>query len=95
MYDPFYPMGSGDMTEVLSMGLHLCHMMGYQELNDSWRIVTNNSAKTLHLDTAEYGIEAGKPANFNIFRAGNFFDVLRSDRKILYSVRHGKRIGGG
>jgi len=94
IYDPFYPMGDGNMVEVLSMGLHLCHMMGYHELNEAWRMITYNGAKTLHLDQRDYGIQAGKPANFNIFRADSFFDVLRSDREIIHSVRKGVRIGG-
>ncbi len=92
IYDPFYPMGDGNMVEVLSMGLHLCHMMGYGELNDSWRMITYNGAKTLHLEETDYGIAVGKPANFNIFKAQSFFEVLRSEREILWGVRKGKLI---
>lgn len=92
MYDPFYPLGNGDMTEVLSMGLHLCHMMGYNELNDSYKMITYNGAKTLNLKPDEYGIAVGKPANFNIFKDGSFFEVLQSKRGIQYSIRNGKQI---
>lgn len=90
IYDPFYPMGNGDMTEVLNMGLHLCHMMGYSELNDSYRIITYNAAKTLNLSEDRYGIQVGKPANFNIFREKNFFEVLRNKTGIKYMVRNGE-----
>lgn len=89
IYDPFYPLGSGDMVEVLSMGLHLCHMMGYHELNDSYRIITHNGAHTLHLDPDQYGIAVGKPANFNVFPHKNFFEVLRSRDGMRFSVRNG------
>lgn len=94
IYDPFYPMGNGNMVEVLFMALHLCHMMGYHELNDSWRMITYNGAKTLHLKEVDYGIAEGRPANFNIFCADSFFEVLRSKKEILYRVRKGKRIEG-
>lgn len=90
IYDPFYPLGNGDMKEVLVMGLHLCHMMGYHELNDSYRIITYHGADTLNIAPECYGISVGKPANFNIFKSGSFFQVLRSREGIRYSVRNGK-----
>lgn len=89
IYDPFYPLGNGDMKEVLVMGLHLCHMMGYHELNDSYRIITCHGADTLNLAPERYGISVGKPASFNIFRSGSFFQVLRSREGLRYSVRNG------
>lgn len=90
IYDPFYPLGSGDMTEVLFMGLHLCHMMGHHELNDSYRIITYNGADTLNLEQERYGISVGKPADFNIFKSGSFFQILRNREEISCSVRKGK-----
>lgn len=92
IYDPFYPLGNGDMTEVLSMGLHLCHMMGYHELNHSYRIITYHGADTLNLDPARYGIAVSKPANFNIFHGRSFFEVLQRRDGIQYRVRNGKVI---
>lgn len=89
MQDPFYPLGNGDMTEVLLMGLHLCHMMGADELNDAWRIITYNGAKTLNLAPERYGIAVGKPADFNIFRCGSFLEELRTRKGLRYSVRNG------
>ena len=90
IYDPFYPLGNGDMKEVLVMGLHLCHMMGYHELNDSYRIITSYGADTLNIAPEHYGISVGKPANFNVFKSGSFFQVLRSREGIRYFVRNGK-----
>lgn len=90
IYDPFYPLGNGDMKDVLVMGLHLCHMMGYHELNDSYRIITSHGADTLNLAPERYGTSVGKPANFNVFKSGSFFQVLRSREGIRYSVRNGK-----
>lgn len=92
IYDPFYPLGNGDMTEVLSMGLHLCHMMGYQELNQSYRIITWHGADSLNLEPERYGIAVGKPANFNLFYGRSFFEVLQRRSKIRCSVRNGNII---
>lgn len=92
IYAPFYPLGNGDMTEVLAMGLHLRHMMGYRELNDSYRIITYNGVETLNLEPERYGIAVGRPANFNIFKGTSFFEVLRSREGIRYSVRNGRVI---
>lgn len=92
MYDPFYPLGNGDMTEVLAMGLHLCHMMGYHELNDSYRMITYNGAKTLHIDEERYGIAVGKSADFNLFEEQSFFEVLRNHGKVCCSFKSGKKL---
>jgi len=94
IYDPFYPLGNGDMVEVLIMGLHLCHMMGYNELKDSYKIITYNGAKTLNIKSEDYGISVGKPANFNIFKTDNFFEELRCRNGIRFSIRKGKIIKG-
>lgn len=88
--DPFYPLGNGDMTEVLLMGLHLCHMMGSHELETSFRMITENGARALCLEGDSYGIAPGRPADFNIFRDGNFPDVLRNRRGIQMMVRNGR-----
>lgn len=92
IYDPFYPLGNGDMVEVLAMGLHLCHMMGYEELNNSYQLITYNGAAALNLKPESYGIAEGKCASFNLFKGKTFFEVLRSREGICCSVRNGKVI---
>src|SRR5699024_7761820 len=34
VFDPWYPLGTANMLQVLHMGLHVCQMMGYPELNN-------------------------------------------------------------
>ena len=34
VFDPWYPLGTGNMLQVLHMGLHVCQMMGYQQINE-------------------------------------------------------------
>ncbi|MGE7768441.1 cytosine deaminase [Peribacillus sp. NPDC096540] len=89
--DPFYPLGVGNMLEILHMGVHVCHLTGYQELIDSFDLVTINGAKTLNI-TDRYGLEVGKPANLIILPANNEFDAIRKQVKPSYSIRNGKVI---
>lgn len=88
--DPWYPLGNGNMLQVLHMGLHVCHMMGYEEIKKSLDLITTNSAKTLCLE--DYGIKEGNSANFIILSENNDYDVVRLQANILYSVRQGKVI---
>jgi cytosine deaminase len=91
IFDPWYPLGTGNMLQVLHMGLHLCQMMGYSEINDSINLITKNSARTLNI-LDKYGIEEGKPANLLILQAENGYDAIRRQVPILYSIRNGNVI---
>lgn len=88
IFDPFYPLGNGDMRDPLIMGLHLCHMLGYEELMNSYEIVTYNGAKTLNLGE-DYGIKVGNTANFIILDSPDFLNSLRKKSPIIYSVKNG------
>ena len=89
--DPWYPLGDGNMLEVVHMGLHVGQMMGYPEIMDSYKFITRNAAKTLHI-TDKYGIEVGKPANLIIMNNDNFYNVLNVRSEVLYSIHNGKII---
>jgi cytosine/creatinine deaminase len=91
IFDPWYPLGTGNMLQVLHMGLHVCQMMGYSQINDSIDLISRNSAKTLNI-LNEYGIEEGKPGNLIILPAENGYDALRRQVPVLYSIRKGKVI---
>ncbi len=91
VFDPWYPLGTGNMLQVLHMGLHVCQIMGYDQLNQSLDLISTHSARTLNLQD-NYGIEVGKPANLIILPAENDFDALRRQVPVRYSVRNGKVI---
>ena len=91
IYDPWYPMGNGSLRDVVFMGLHVCQMMGYEEIMNSYRFITLNAARTLHI-TDHYGIEPGKPANFIVMDAENYYDALNRNSSVLYSFRNGRII---
>lgn len=87
--DPWYPMGNGNMMDVLHMGLHATQMMGYTEIMNSYRFITSHGARALQVED-QYGIEVGKPANFLIFNADNWYNTLNERVEMLYSVHEGK-----
>ena len=90
VFDPWYPLGTANMLQVLHMGLHVCQLMGYGQINDSLKLVTENSAKALGL--TDYGIQEGNSANFIVLPAENGFDAVRRQVPTRYSIRHGKVI---
>ncbi|MFM4961856.1 MULTISPECIES: cytosine deaminase [Aeromonas] len=91
VFDPWYPMGTANMLQVLHMGLHVCQIMGYEQINDSLKLISCHSARTLNVQD-RYGIEVGKPANLLILPAENGFDAVRRQVPVRYSIRHGRVI---
>lgn len=90
VFDPWYPLGTGNMLQVLHMGLHVCQLMGYQQINDGLRLITHNSARTFGL--TQYGIETGYPANMVILPVESGFDAVRCQSPVRWSIRQGRII---
>lgn len=86
--DPWYPMGDGNMLDPVYMGLVVGHLMGHEDILNSYNFVTNNAAKTLHI-TDHYGIKEGYPANCILLNGTNFYDVLNEHAEVLYSIHEG------
>lgn len=91
IFDPWYPMGTGSLRDVVFMGLHVCQMMGYQEIMDSYKFITRNAARTLHLGES-YGVEVGRSADFVVLDAANWYDALNTNAVVLGSYKRGKKI---
>lgn len=87
--DPWYPLGNGNILRILEAGLHICHMLGYEDLKRSLDLITDNSARALALGEG-YGLEVGRPANLLILSAPDDYEMVRSQGHALVSVRHGK-----
>lgn len=90
VFDPWYPLGTANMLQVLHMGLHVCQLMGYEQINAGLDLITHHSAKTMNL--AEYGIQRGHDASLIILPAENGFDAVRRQVPVRYSLRRGKVI---
>ncbi|MEZ8739639.1 cytosine deaminase [Photobacterium swingsii] len=91
VFDPWYPLGTANMLQVLHMGLHVCQVMGYDQINQSLDLISVKSARTLNI-LSEYGIEKGKAANLLILPAENGFDAVRRQVPVRFSIRGGKVI---
>lgn len=91
IFDPWYPLGTGNMLQVLHMGIHASQLMGYDQIVNSIDLITTNSAKTLQIED-RYGIEAGKPAHFIVLSAENEYEAIRKQATVRYSFRNGKLI---
>lgn len=88
---PWYPLGNGNILRVLDAGLHICHMMGYDDLQRCLDFVSDNNAKALNLSN-RYGIAVGRPANLVILDAENDYEAVRKQAKARVSIRHGQVI---
>ncbi|WP_025820981.1 cytosine deaminase [Shewanella marina] len=91
VFDPWYPLGTANMLQVLHMGLHVCQIMGYDQINNSLDLISQHSANALALGE-NYGLVAGRPANLIILPAENDFDALRRQVPVRWSIRQGKVI---
>ena len=86
--DPWYPLGNGNLMNILDIGLHACQLMSLKEIENALDLITVHGAKTMNLDA--YGIKEGRMADFIILDAGTPFDAVQSRADVLCSVRHGK-----
>lgn len=91
IFDPWYPLGTGNMRDTVFMGLHVCQMMGYEDIMNSYKLITHNAARTLHLGES-YGIREKNPADFIMLNGDNFYNALNKKSEILYSFRKGKML---
>lgn len=93
IFDPWNPLGNGKMRDQVFMGLYTGHMLGYEEIVNSYKFVTTNAARTLHLGDG-YGIQEGNDANFIILDAKDWYEALNQDANVLANYRKGKLIAG-
>ncbi len=87
--DPWYALGTGNMLDVAHMAVHVCQMMGKDEIDACYNMVTWNGAKTLNI-ADQYGIEEGREANLVLLEAGNRFEAIRTRAAPRYVISRGK-----
>ncbi|MCP4203044.1 MAG: amidohydrolase family protein [bacterium] len=88
--DPWYSLGTHDMLEVASMGLHVAQMTALDEMPKMFDAVTVNGAETLGLDG--YGLQEGSNADFVILQAADKIEALRTKAARLFVIRRGQVI---
>jgi len=91
--DPWYPLGSGDMLEVASMGLHVAQMTGQDAMRQCFAAVTTTPASILGLDG--YGIAKGCRADLVLLEARDPVEAIRLRAPRLAVVRSGRIVATG
>ncbi len=87
--DPWYPMGNGNMMNILDNGIHLAQIMSPEEIEKDLDLITYNGARCLNIQD-RYGLEVGKDANFIVLDGDSPFDVIRNRANVLASIRKGE-----
>lgn len=87
--DYWYPLGNGNMMNILDNGIHLAHYTHIDEINKAFDLITMNGVNIMRVND-EYGIEAGKPANFIVLDAQDAYEAVRERAEVLASIRNGE-----
>lgn len=87
--DPWYPMGNGNMMNILDNGIHLAQIMSPKEIETNLDLITTNGARCLNIQD-RYGLDVGKDANFIVLDGDSSFDVIRNRARVLASIRKGE-----
>ena len=88
--DPWYSLGSADLLEVASMGLHVAQMTSQDGMKACFDAVTVNPARILGLDG--YGLDVGCRADFVLLQARSPVEAIRLRARRLKVVRGGQVI---
>lgn len=86
--DPWYPLGNGNLMNILDHGIHISQLMTTNDINNALDLITINGAKTLNIDDS-YGIKCGNNANFIVLDAKNEFDAICNRASVIASIRNG------
>ena len=87
--DPWYPMGNGNMMNILDNGIHLAQIMSAQDVETNFDLITYNGARCLNIHDS-YGLEKGKAANFIVLDETSVYEAIRKRVDVLASVRNGE-----
>ncbi|MBF0753028.1 cytosine deaminase [Jeotgalicoccus nanhaiensis] len=85
--DYWYPLGNGNMMNILDNGIHLAHYTHIDEIKQALNLITTNGAKVMNIE--DYGIKAGNSANFIVLDAADAYEAVRERAEVLASVKNG------
>ncbi|MCX7548943.1 amidohydrolase family protein [Xanthomarina sp. F1114] len=87
--DPWYPMGNGNMMNILDNGIHLAQIMSADDVKTNFDLITYNGARCLNIQDT-YGLDVGKAANFIVLNESTVYEAIRKRVDVLASVRNGE-----
>lgn len=88
--DPWYSLGSGDMLDVASMGLHVGQLTSREAMRWCFDAVTVNAAAAMRLD--DYGLDPGCHGDLVVLQAQDPIEAIRLRATRLFVVRRGRVI---
>ncbi len=87
--DPWYPLGSGNMMNILDNGIHLTQYASPEEVENAFDLITFNGARAMNIHDS-YGLKKGNDANFIVVDSNSPWDAIRRRVGVLASVRKGE-----
>lgn len=87
--DPWYALGTGNMLDAAHMAVHACQMMGRDEIDACFDMVTFGGARTLGLGEG-YGLREGNEANLVVLPVPSRFEAIRTRCKPDVVISRGK-----
>ena len=87
--DPWYPMGNGNMMNILDNGIQLAQIMSAKDVASNFDLITYNGARCLNINDS-YGLEVGRAANFIVLNETTVYEAIRKRVDVLASVRNGE-----
>ena len=90
VYDGFYPFGTADLLEIALLTAHVAHLSLPEEVAETFRMPTVNSAKIWGLD--DYGIREGGAADLVVIDCETVVQAVRLHPPRLWVVRNGRII---
>lgn len=85
--DPWYPLGNGNMMNILDAGVHYGHL-ATTAAAPLFDLVTTASASIIGLEG--YGLRVGAPANLMVLDAPDHYQALRNRVGVALSMRGGR-----
>ena len=85
--DPWSGLGSGDMLEVVRMGLHVAQITSQKGIRQSFGAVITSAAKVMH--SKNYELEAGCDASFVLLQTRDALEAVRLRANRLQVWRRG------
>ena len=91
--DAYYPYGRNNMLEVAFLASHIMNMVGRDEMEILYDLITTNADKVLNIKN--YGLKEGCTADLVVLDAENVWEALWSHEAPLYVVKNGVDITVG
>ncbi len=88
--DAYYPYGRNNMQEVAFLASHIMNMIGRDEMEILYDLITTNAAEALNIPN--YGLKEGCDADLVVLDAGSVWEAIWSHEAPLHVIKDGVEI---